>query len=249
MRPDPYTWSLHLEVTVPLAALAAAYVLAVRRFVAAWWRIACFVLATVLLLATSVTPVDSLSYHLLTVHLLQNVVLAEWAPLLLVVAVPPALAATLARRQLIRELVRPPIALVVWLGTYYLWHLPPAYDTALEQPPLLLLEHATYLAAGTVFWWPAVHDEPWRLPSGRRAFYVLAAFVLGSPLGLLLALLPDAAYDFYEGGDELWGLSPLADQQIAGVTMASEQAVVFFAAFAFLFFRFLAEQEADPADV
>jgi cytochrome c oxidase assembly factor CtaG len=229
-------------------ALVAAYVLALRRFAAARWRIACFAAAALLLLATAVTPVDPLSYHLLSIHLLQNVILAEWAPLLLVLAVPPALAVAIGRVRLSRELVRPPVALVLWLATYYLWHLPPAYDTALEQPVLLHLEHAMYLGAGTLFWWPAVQDEPARLGAGPRAFYVLAAFVLGSPLGLLLALLPDAAYDYYADDGRLWGLSPLTDQQIAGVTMASEQAIVFFAAFVFLLFRFLAEQEADPAE-
>ena len=144
--------------------------------------------------------------------------------------------------------MRPPVALLIWLGTYYAWHLPVAYDTALEQPLLLHLEHAMYLGAGTLLWWPALHDEPWHVPTGRRAFYILAAFVLGSPLGLLLALLPEPAYDYYAGGEHLWGLAPLEDQQIAGVTMASEQAIVFFAAFALLFFRFLAEQEADPLE-
>jgi putative membrane protein len=64
-----------------------------------------------------------------------------------------------------------------------------------------------------------------------------------SPLGLLLALLPSAIYDFYEAAPRLWGLSALTDQQIAGVTMAAEQAAVLFAAFAFCFARFMREQE------
>jgi putative membrane protein len=229
-----------------VVVLVVAYVLAVRRSPAPRWRLVCFATAALLLLATAVTPLDPLSFHLLSIHLLQNVILAEWAPLLLVLAVPPALAGRIVSVSAIRQLVRPPVALPLWLGTYYLWHLPPAYDTALEQPILLHLEHAMYLATGILLWWPVLQDAPQRLASGARAFYVLAAFVLGSPLGLLLALLPDAVYDYYAGGRDLWGLDPLTDQQIAGVTMASEQAVVFFAVFAVLFFRFLAEQEADP---
>ena len=66
--------------------------------------------------------------------------------------------------------------------------------------------------------------------------------MLGSPLGLLLTLLPSPAYDFYEHG-RVWGLSQIGDQEIAGGTMVAEQSVVFFAVFAFLFFRFLAEEE------
>jgi putative membrane protein len=248
MRPEPYAWSVHPEASGAVIALAVAYALCVRRFPTPRWRIACFGAAALLLLATAVTPIDPLSYHLLSIHLLQNVILAEWAPLLLVLAVPPALAGVVMRAPAVRDFVRPPVALALWLGTYYLWHLPAAYDTALEQPILLHLEHAMYLAVGTLLWWPALQDEPWHVPRGARAFYVLAAFVLGSPLGLLLALLPDAVYDYYAEGSELWGLAPLTDQQIAGVTMASEQAVVFFAVFAVLFFRFLAEQEADPVE-
>ena len=100
-----------------------------------------------------------------------------------------------------------------------------------------------YVAAGVLFWWPALQDRPRRIPAGGRAAYLFTAFLLGSPLGLLLTLLPNAVYDYYEEGEGLWGLSPLTDQQIAGVTMSAEQAIVFFAVFAFFFLRFLAEEE------
>jgi cytochrome c oxidase assembly factor CtaG len=161
-----------------------------------------------------------------------------------VLAVPPTRAADLARVRAFRLLTRPFVALPVWLATYFLWHVPAAYDTALEQPVLLHLEHASYLAAGFLLWWPVLQDEPWRLASSTRAGYLFACFLLGSPLGLLLALLPEAIYDFYAEGAGLWGLSALADQRIAGVTMAAEQAVVFFAGFTFFFLRFLREEEA-----
>ena len=63
--------------------------------------------------------------------------------------------------------------------------------------------------------------------------------MLASPLGLLLALLPHPVYGFYKHAPQLWGLSDLTDQQIAGVSMAVEQAVVFFGVFAYFFTRFL----------
>jgi len=62
---------------------------------------------------------------------------------------------------------------------------------------------------------------------------------LAAPLGLLLALLPHPIYDFYKDAPQLWGLSDIVDQQIAGLTMAVEQAIVFFAVFAYFFMRFL----------
>ena len=69
--------------------------------------------------------------------------------------------------------------------------------------------------------------------------------MLASPLGLLLALLPKPVYAFYaQRAPRVWGLSALADQEIAGVTMATEQAIVLFVVFAFWFRRFLAEEGA-----
>ena len=244
MRPDPYAWSLHLDATLPLVAVAAAYALALRRYPTPRWRIACFAAGAALLLATAVTPLHGLQFHLLSAHLLQNVVLAEWAPLLLVLGVPPALAALTRRSAIARTVTHPAFALPVWLATYFAWHFPAAYEAALEHPSTLLhLEHVSYVFAGVLLWWPVVADEPHRLSGGARAVYLFAAFVLASPLGLLLALLPDPVYGYYEAAGGLWGLSPLADQQLAGVTMAAEQGIVFSAGFGLFLARFLRDDE------
>ncbi len=248
---NPYAWSWSPEALVAVPALTAAYLLALRRFPASRLRIACFLAAAGLVLAVTITPVETMALHyLLSAHLLQNVVLAEWAPALAVLGLPPALAAALGARRPIAAVTRPAVALTAWLANYMLWHLPWIYDAALERPHSLLhLEHLLYLVTGLALWWPVLHDAPHRVAVGPRAGYLFAAFVLASPVGLLVALLPQAAYSFYEDAPErLWGLSPLADQQLAGVTMVSEQAVVFFAAFAVYFVRFLAEQDAEPED-
>jgi cytochrome c oxidase assembly factor CtaG len=241
---DPYAWRWDAEALVLVPALSLAYALAVRVYPASRARVTGFAAAMILLAAAFATPLQTLALrYLLTAHLLQNVVLAEWAPALAVLGLPPALAAALARAPGVRTLVRPLVALPVWLVTYFAWHLPWLYDFALRHPASALhVEHLCYLAAGAALWWPVVHDE--RLAPGAKAAYVFAAFVLGSPLGLMLALLPTAVYSFYREEPRLWGLSPLADQQIAGVTMAVEQAVVFFAVFAAFFLRFLREEEA-----
>ena len=118
------------------------------------------------------------------------------------------------------------------------------YDAALRSPHgLLHLEHALYVATGVLMWWPVVHDAPRRLASGARAGYVFAAFVFSSPIGLVLALVPDTVYEFYEEAPRTWGLSALTDQQLAGIFMSFEQGVVFFAVFAYWVVRFFAEQD------
>jgi cytochrome c oxidase assembly factor CtaG len=201
-----------------------------------------------LILAAFVTPLHTLALdYLVSAHLLQNVVLAEWAPALAILGIPPALAAHAARGRTLRALTHPFVALPVWLGTYFVWHLPWLYEAALERPQTLLhLEHVCYFAAGALFWWPVLQDRPWPLSSGARAAYLFAAFVLAAPLGLLLALLPSPLYGFYEAAPErVWGLSPLSDQQLGGATMTGEQSLVLFAACSYFFVRFMEEQERE----
>ena len=243
MRPDPYAWAPHPEVLAGVVLVAFAYAAARPRFHPSRARIAAFATGLAMIAAAVASPLHSLSFHLLSMHLLQNVVLAEWAPALLVLGIPPAMAAATGGNAVIRALTYPPVALGAWLAVYFTWHIPPVYDTGLRHPDSLLhLEHLCYVLAGCLLWWPVIQSAPHNLATGGRAVYVFAAFVLGSPLGLLLTLLPSPAYDFYEHG-RVWGLSQIGDQQIAGGTMVAEQSVVFFAVFAFLFFRFLAEEE------
>jgi cytochrome c oxidase assembly factor CtaG len=235
---------MHLSAeAVGLApALAVAYALVARVERPERRRVVAAIAGLTLIVTAFVTELQPLALHtFLWAHLLQNVVLAEWAPGLLVVAVPPVL----GRRAAERRIFRPQVALPAWLLTYVVWHLPWVYDFALRHPHSLLhLEHVMYLGAGVALWWPVIHG---RYSSGAKAAYVFAAFLLASPIGLVLALVPRPIYSFYEHAPRTWGPGPLADQQLAGVTMAVEQAVVFFAVFTLYLLRFLREEQADAA--
>ena len=171
--------------------------------------------------------------------------MAEWAPALLLLGLAPALAARLGRVRPVAVLTHPFVALPLWLAVTFSWHVPWAYDGALHHPDWLLpIEHLCYLVAGLALWWPVLHDAPRRISDGARAAYLFAAFILASPLGLLLALLPDSLYSVYEHAPRrLWGLTAARRPAARGLTMAAEQAVVFFAACAFFFMRFLAAEE------
>jgi cytochrome c oxidase assembly factor CtaG len=231
----PYVWSWDFEAAVLAPLLALGYAAAARLARTERWRIACAATGISLIVLAFVSPLQRLALHyVLTAHLLQNVVLAEWAPALLVFGLPPLL----ARR------LRVPMALglPLWLATYFAWHAPPVYDFALRHPTTVLhVEHLTYLVAGAAFWWPVAHG-PER--SGAKALYLFAAFVLASPLGLLLALIPRAVYSFYVAAPRVWSISPLGDQQLAGATMASEQAVVLFVFTLVYALRFMREEAA-----
>jgi cytochrome c oxidase assembly factor CtaG len=233
---------LSAEAVGLVPALAVAYALVARAEPPERRRVAAAIAGLTLIVAAFVTELEPLALHtFLWAHLLQNVVLAEWAPGLLVFAVPPEL----GRRAAELQIFRPQVALPAWLLTYIVWHLPWVYDFALRQPHSLLhLEHLMYLVAGIALWWPVIHG---RYSSGAKAAYVFAAFLLASPIGLVLALVPRPIYSFYEHAPRTWGPGPLGDQQLAGVTMAVEQAVVFFAVFTLYLLRFLREEQADAA--
>jgi len=242
-----YAWQADVDTTVVIPVLSLLYLFAVGRYGASRRQVVCFTVAMLLLAVAFWTPLHHLGLHyLLTAHLLQNVILAEWAPLFVVLGVSTPLAAALARRRAWRLVTHPAVALPLWLANYFVWHIPLVYETALRQQSWLIhVEHACYFATGILMWWPLVLDVPRRLESGARAAYAFAAFLFASPLGLLLALLPKPIYDFYvDARPRVWGLAPLADQQIAGVTMASEQAIVLFVVFLYWFRRFLAEEGA-----
>src|ERR1700748_369874 len=102
-------------------ALAIRLLLLYRGTPASRARIALGALGIVLVFAAFVTQLEPLANHtFLWAHLLQNVVLAEWAPALLVLAIPPRV----AERAAGFPLFRPFVALPLWLVAYYTWHLP-----------------------------------------------------------------------------------------------------------------------------
>jgi len=243
--PPASSWYPAWEEIAVLVGLGVAYVLAAQKDRPSLVRSALFFSGLVLAFVAVASPVATVAVHyLVSAHLLQNVVLAEWTPALLVLGLGPGVAGWVARTSVARTLTRPLVALPLWLATYAFWHLPFAYEAALDNRLLLDLEHLSYVAVGLCLWWPVFQDEPWHLPSGGKAAYLFAAFVLASPLGLLFALLPSPLYDTYVQAPRLWGLEPLEDQQIGGTLMAVSEAIVFFGLLAYFFVRFMAEEDA-----
>ena len=186
----------------------------------------------VALLAVS-APLDRLAdSKLLTAHMAQHLLLGDVAPLLLVVGlrgplalfvVPPAVLRTAARsplRRLVAFVLRPAVALSLWVGTMYAWHVPALYDAAVSSPALHAFEHASFLAVGLVVW--TVILDPARSP-GRRAAFAAALLVAGMPLAeVLIAASP--LYPHYAAIPERpLGLSAAEDQARAGLLMMAEQ--------------------------
>jgi putative membrane protein len=246
-------WSPTFE---PLFAVLGA--IAACLYVRAWrcarprppaWRAWLFGTGIGLVVVSLNSPLETIAVeHLLLFHLLQNVIISDWAPPLILIGLTPAMRAASAQRlgAWFAWITRPAIALAIWLVGWYVIHLGAVYDRFLDTPLLLNLEHAILIAIGFLFWWPVLCDAPRSVPTLGRLAYVFAAFAGSAFLGLALTFSPPV-YGYYESlPDRLWGISAEQDQNLGGILMTTEQALVLFSAIVWLLLRlFREEQEAE----
>jgi cytochrome c oxidase assembly factor CtaG len=229
-----------------LGALAAAAYIAtsLRGDQVAGWRAACFGTGLFLVAASLNSPLETIAAHrLLLIHLLQNALIADIAPPLLLLGLTPAMVAAVNRHGASRIRVR--YALPFWLASWYGTHLAGFYDWALRTNWALNVEHALLIAGGLVFWWPIISR---RLATPAALAYLGAGFVTSSFLGLALIFSTRPFYSFYEHAPRLWGLSPARDQNLGGILMNAEQTLVFLTAIGYFVWRLLEEEHLSGAD-
>ncbi len=243
----PSPWSFSFEPLYLVLALVALvlYVRAWRRAPGASWRAFSFGAGLLLVVGALNSPLGTIATeYLVLFHLLQNVMISDWGPPLILIGLTPAMRAAVATRggRAFATLTRPELALPVWLVGWYVVHLGAVYDAAVRSTLLLAVEHGFLIAIGLLFWWPVLCDVPRVVPTLVRLGYVFAAFVLSAFLGLALTFSPPI-YDYYESLPErLWGISAEQDQNLGGILMSTEQALVFFAAIVWLLVRLLREE-------
>jgi putative membrane protein len=229
---------------IVLAVLAAGlYVRAARRARPGPWRATSFATGLVLIAASLNSPLETIAAdYLLLIHLLQNALIADVAPLLVLLGLTPSMTAALGRRGANR--LRARYVLPLWLIAWYSTHAAPFYDWALRTGWGLNVEHAILIAAGLLFWWPIVSG---RLAPPAALAYLGAAFVGSSFLGLAYIFSSSVFYSFYEHAPRLWGLSPVRDQNLGGILMNGEQTVVFLLAIGWFVLRLLDEEHEQGA--
>ena len=174
-------------------------------------------------------------------HLLQNALIADVAPLLVLLGLTPPDARRRSAAAALDRL-RARWILPIWLGAWYLTHLAPFYDWALRTGWGLNIEHAILIAVGPAL---LVADRERPPHAARRASrYLASAFVGSSFLGLAYIFSSRPFYAFYEHAPRLWGLSPMRDQNLGGILMNGEQTLVFLLAIGWFVMRLLDEEHA-----
>jgi putative membrane protein len=217
-----------------------------------------FVSGWLALVAALSPPLDKWSETWLVAHMVQHELLmiiaaplmAMSAPLIaLLWAMPAAL-----RHRLLAVVRRRPIAaawtavtapLVVFLLhslALWVWHLPALYDAALEHEGIHAVQHLCFFGTAALFWWGIAHGRYGRLGYGAAVVYIFATAVHGGVLGALLTFSPTVWYAPYVAHHPA-GLTPLEDQQLAGLLMWVPGGLVFAAGGLALFAIWLRESD------
>lgn len=226
-------WDWEPSVLAGCFALAIAYVVVTRCRSRAQ---ACYFFSGVLLLFLDLaSPVDVLGDgYLFCAHVVQHFCLALLIPPLLLLGLPGSLAEWILRRPRLAEVERAlaasPVAWMLGVGTMIFWHVPAAFNAALENGGLHVLQHLSFLAGGTIFWWPVLQPiKERRLPPLPALPYLFSACICCTLLGAWLAFAPLDLYPAYLlPKDTLgilpllrdgWGLSPRIDRELGGLLM------------------------------
>jgi len=189
--------------------------------------------------AALLSPVNQLAEDLFFVHMVQHLLLIKLAAPAFLLANPlpvvlwglPAGLRIRAGRLLARGtplraawqvLTWMPLAWVTYALALWLWHLPIAYDAALNHRLLHDAEHLAFFWAALLFWWPVIAPAPhFRRPvhHGVRIVYLVLAAFQEAVLGLLLTVVPWVLYATYALAPRVLALTVQQDQAWGGIVM------------------------------
>jgi putative membrane protein len=247
-------WSLEPGRLLPIAVAAFLYwrralTLRERGAPVPAWRQGLFGLGLATLFVAVASPIDWLGEErLFAFHMLQHVLLGDLAALCLVAGLTGPLlrpVLQLGAVERLRVLAHPLVALPLWAANLFAWHLPAAYEAALSSAGVHALQHLCFFTFGALMWAPVVEvlPGPMWFGTGWKLGYIVVVRLLETLLGNVFLWTGSVAYGTYELAPRLWGLSPLADQGIAGGVMMVEGSLVTLGALAWLFLKLAAEGE------
>lgn len=256
-------WTHWLEEpasAITLAALTATYAVGTLRV---WrqagvghgirrWQVAAFAAGVTTLAIALLSPIGALAEALFWMHMVQHVLLAVIAPPFLVAGAPivaalwvlpssprrRALLAVRRQRWLVRAwygVTQPLVACGIHAVALWVWHWPALYVAALTHPAVHVLEHTSFVGTAVLLWWAIIHPR-----SSRRDGYalgVVALFLTTLQSGALGALLSLSNHVLFPAQSAALarGITPLEDQQLAGLVMWVPAGILYMLAMAVVF--------------
>ena len=226
------------------------------------WRLAAFLSGLASIFVAISSPLDTFSETLLFMHMAQHFVLMSIAPPLLVLGAPvvPLLRGTprlairmlspLFRSRVTHQLLsHPQRNLFGWLAmnaAYVGWHVPAAYEFALQSENWHNVEHACFLFTSVLFWWPVVRPWPSRPIKSQLVLipYLACADLVNTGVSAFLCFSGRLVYPSYADVQRPFLLSALNDQIAAGAFMWVFGSMVFLIPVALIIMRALSPRVA-----
>jgi len=282
LPPDAWTlalgWTFEPFVGVPLALLAIGWLFMVDRIdrrhpgspvpVA---RTVAFMAGLATIAIALMSGIERYDTTLFSVHMAEHLLLMLVAAPLIVLAAPITQLLRFASPRVRKRVLLPilqsgPVGalghpVVAWLVfTLVLWvsHFSPLFEAALENQFIHDLEHVLYIGAALLFWWPVIglDPAPRRLSHPARIGYVLLQMPLSSFLAMAVLFTEAPLYSHYAALGSPYGISALADQQLAAGLMWFISDVIFIGSILLIVAGWMrhedrdavaADRRADPA--
>jgi putative membrane protein len=214
-------------------------------------------------LALALSPMlDGWSDRWMSAHMVQHELLMVVAAPLLAMSAPlaammwalpktwrrraPAAVRGRATSALWSLITAPGVAWLIHAAALWTWHLPLLYDRAVENEAVHVAEHLSFFGSAALFWWAIAHGRYGRLGYGAAVVYVFTTAMHSGLLGALLTFSPRVWFVPYaapHGGM----LTPLEDQQLAGLLMWVPAGLVLVAGGLLFFAAWLRESERRTA--
>jgi putative membrane protein len=254
-------WNWEPSILVGLALFAGLYLYAtgpgrrwftraapVRPGQKAW-----FLGGVVVLFLALLSPLDALSdRYLFSAHMWQHFMLAFLAPPCLLLGTPDWLLRPLLKQPILawglRHLTAPLFAYASFNIIFMAWHLPALYEATLHNEALHIFEHLLFIATGVLNWWPVMSPLPelQRLSYPGRIFYLFLEVIPTSVMGAFVTFPATVLYPTYANAPRVLDLSPMEDQQFAGLVMWIPAAFIYLFALSLVFMSwFSREQKAE----
>jgi putative membrane protein len=263
-------WTLDPWVVLPLALSAGLYAVGMSRL---WARsdlgraalrrsAGLFAAGWTILAASLVSPLHEAGEHSFTMHMIEHEAIMLPAALLLVAARPGAamlwafpggargLLGRIATggKGLWRFLTDPVVATILQAIAMIGWHLPSLFDRALENQSWHVAQHLSFLVTSLIFWWAMAHGRAGRSGLGLAALCLFCTSLVGGALGALMTFSASPWYQVYAAmGMNPAGLTPIEDQQLAGLLMWIPGGLFHAAAALFFLYKWLKASEVDHA--
>ena len=254
-------WTPHPDVWLLVAALVVGYVVAIERLGPRYavpgrgavtrFQLVCFFLGIFALWLAADWPIhDVAERYNYSVHMVQHLVLSMVCVPLLLLGLPAWLLRWILgppsrRFRVVRRLARFLPALVAFNVVLVLTHWPAVVDASLHNGALHFGVHALIFASSFIVWLPVLSplpEIPRLAPPSRMAYLFLQSIVPTLPASFL-TFGTTVLYHFYARKATIWGLTPVADQQLAGLIMKIGAGILLWALIAVTFFQWAADEE------